>query len=69
MGNRFYQKSKAQVRHLLKEASDLVPHGIFAVESIDKGYIEICNIPMSRAEIKKARKDYGRRGFKVYANE
>ena len=35
---------------------------------IGKGYIELLNLPMNSAEIKKKRKEYGKQGIKVYAN-
>lgn len=59
---------RKQARNLLKVASDLVPCGIYALEHIGKGYIELCNEPMTPAEIKAKRKEYGKAGIKVYAN-
>jgi len=59
---------KGKAIDLLKVASEQVPNGIFAIEHIGKGYIELMNLPMTNAEIKKARKEYGRKGIKVYAN-
>ena len=57
-----------KARKLLKVAGELVPQGIFAVEIIGKGYIELVNMPMSPAEIKKKRKEYGKKGMRIYAN-
>ena len=59
---------RRQARNLLDIASEQVPQGIYAIEMIGKGYIELLNLPMNSAEIKKKRKEYGKHGFKVYAN-
>lgn len=59
---------RKQARNLLNVASEQVPQGIYAIEMIGKGYIELLNLPMNSAEIKKKRKEYGKQGFKVYAN-
>ena len=53
---------------LLKIASEQVPSGIYGIERIGKGYIELLNLPMSAREIKQKRKEYGTAGWKVYAN-
>ena len=58
-----------QANKLLKVASELVPSGIYAIEHIGKGYMELMNEPMTRADIKKKRKEYGKQGMKIYANE
>jgi hypothetical protein len=31
--------------------------------------MELMNTPMSRSEIKRKRKEYGRAGWRIYANE
>ena len=59
---------RKETRSLLDVASDLVPCGIYAIEKIGKGYIELMNQPMTPAEVKKARKEYGKQGYKVYSN-
>ena len=59
---------RKQARNLLNIASEQVPCGIYAIEMVDKGYIELLNLPMTSAEIEKKRKEYGKQGFKVYAN-
>jgi hypothetical protein len=53
---------------LLKLASDLVPAGIYGLEHIGKGYIELMNRPMNAKDVKQQRKEYGKIGVKVYAN-
>ncbi len=63
-----YQMPRKQAVDLLKTASELVPCGIYAIEHIGKGYIELMNAPMTPAEIKAKRKEYGKIGVKVYAN-
>lgn len=60
---------KQQAKGVLQIASEQVPSGIYAVEKVGQGYIELVNMPMTKREIKKKRKEYGRQGFKVYANE
>ena len=55
-----------QAKQLLKIASELVPSGIYAIEH--NGYMELMNTPMTRSEIKKKRKEYGRAGWRIYAN-
>lgn len=59
---------KKEAKGLLKVASDNVTCGIYAVEMIGKGYIELMNMPLTPKEIKKAVKMYGKQGMKVYAN-
>ena len=58
---------RKQAKQLLKVASDLVPLGIYAIER--EGYMELMNEPMLHSEIKRKRKEYGRLGWNVYANE
>ena len=53
---------------MLKIASDAVPCGIYGLEHIGKGYIELMNEPMTPKLIKIKRKEYGKQGIKVYAN-
>jgi hypothetical protein len=53
---------------LLDIASEKVPCGIYGLEHIGKGYIELMNQPMKPAQIKAKRKEYGKAGIKVYAN-
>lgn len=53
---------------LLKIASGYVPCGIYALEHIGKGYIELMNEPMTPALVKRKRKEYGKQGIKVYSN-
>lgn len=57
-----------EAKGLLKVASEQVTCGIYAVEMIGKGYIELMNMPLTPKEIKKAVKQYGKQGMKVYAN-
>lgn len=59
---------RKQAMGLLKIASDKVPCGIYAIEHIGKGYIEMMNKPMTPREIKLKRREYGKIGVKVYAN-
>ena len=57
-----------EANELLKIASEQVPSGIYAIEMIGKGYIELMNEPMTKAQVKAKRKEYGKQGVKVYAN-
>ena len=57
-----------QAKQLLKVASENVTCGIYAVEKVGKGYIELMNLPMPPKQIKKAVKEYGKQGMKVYEN-
>lgn len=59
---------RKQAVGLLKVASEYVPCGIYGLEHIGKGYIELMNVPMKPAEVKQKRKEYGKAGIKVYAN-
>ena len=54
---------------LLNIASEQVPQGIYGIEYISKGYIELLNLPMTKKLIRLKRKEYGKQGIKVYANE
>ena len=58
---------RKQAKQLLKVASELVPSGIYAIER--NGYMELMNSTLTHSEIKRKRKEYGRLGWKVYANE
>lgn len=60
---------RKQANSLLKIASEQVPQGIYAIEHIGKGYMELTNIPMGKKLIRQKKKEYGRQGIKVYANE
>ena len=60
--------TRKQAMGLLKIASEAVPSGIYALEFIGKGYIEMRNDPMTKKAVKLAIKDYGKKGVKVYAN-
>lgn len=57
-----------EAKGLLKVASEQVTCGIYAIEHIGKGYIELMNEPMSKAQVKQKRKEYGKAGVKIYAN-
>ena len=60
---------RKQAISLLKIASEQVPHGIYGLEHIGKGYMELTNIPMGKKLIRQKRKEYGKQGIKIYANE
>lgn len=60
--------SRRQATNLLNVASEQVPSGIYAIEKIGKGYMELTNIPLTPKEIKQKRKEYGKQGYKIYAN-
>jgi hypothetical protein len=59
---------RKQAVSLLKIASEAVPCGIYGLEHIGKGYIELMNLPMTSKMVKQKRKEYGKQGIKVYAN-
>lgn len=59
---------RKQAMLLLKQASELVPMGIYGIEHIGKGYIELMNLPLTPAKIKQMKKEFGKAGIKVYAN-
>lgn len=59
---------RKQAMGLLKIASEKMACGIYGIEHIGKGYIELMNEPMTPAQIKKKRKEYGKAGIKIYAN-
>ena len=54
---------------MLNVASEQVPSGIYAIEKIGKGYIELTNMPMTPKQIKEAVKEYGKQGMKLYYNK
>lgn len=60
--------SRKQAMGLLKIAAENVPAGIYGLEHIGKGYIELLNAPMNAKAVKQKRKEYGKIGVKVYAN-
>ena len=68
IANNCYQMPTHEAKGLLKVASEQVACGIYAVEMIGKGYIELMNMPLTPKEIKKAVKRYGKQGMKVYFN-
>ena len=68
VANNCYQMPRQQANELLKIASEQVPGGIYAIEMIGKGYIELMNEPMTKAQVKAKRREYGKQGVKVYAN-
>lgn len=61
--------SRKQATNLLNVASEQVPSGVYAIEKIGKGYMELTNIPMTAKEIKEAVKEYGKQGMKLYYNK
>lgn len=66
VAKRLYQMPAEKAEQLVQAAAEYVPVGIYAVRKGD--YIELCNDPMTVTQMKKARRDYGRRGWKVYCN-
>lgn len=60
--------SRKQANKVLEVASEQVPSGVYAVEKIGKGYIEVCDMPMTPKQIKEAVKEYGKMGMKLYYN-
>ena len=57
---------RKQAYNLLKTASALVPCGIYGIEK--DGYMQLMNVPMTPAEVKQKRREYGRKGIKVHYN-
>jgi len=68
VANNLYQMSRKQANKVLEVASEQVPSGVYAIEQIGKGYMELTNIPMTPKEIKQAVKEYGKQGMKLYYN-
>lgn len=66
VAKRVYQMSSKEAAGLLDLASEQVPKGIYGLRI--KDYLELRNDPMSTSQIKAAKRDYKRRGVKVYAN-
>lgn len=65
---RIYQMSQKEFQGLLRVASEQVPFGIYAVEK--KGYAELrCDKCKSVTELKERVRQFGKQGFKVYANK
>ena len=61
--------TRRQANKVLEIASEQVPSGIYAVEKIGKGYIEVTDMPMTPKQIKEAVKEYGKQGMKLYYNK
>jgi hypothetical protein len=60
--------SKEEAKKLVKEASDLVPFGIYAVEKGNQ--IDLRNDKCkSITQLKALTRQYRQQGFKVYANK
>ena len=63
-----YGMNRKQLRGVLKEASSLMPFGIYAVQKDD-----VCELRKDKfdnaEELKKAVVAYKEKGFKVYYNE
>lgn len=66
VAKRVYIMTANQSKGLLEIAKEQVSLGIYALEK--KGYLEIVNMPMSRTELKKAKRELKKMGFKVYSN-
>ncbi len=60
--------SQAQVKELLKLASEKVPFGVYAIRK-GADYYELMNLPASsKSEIKHYRNKLRSQGIKVYCN-
>ena len=67
VANRIYQMSAKEADGLLKVASEQVPNGVYAVRKND--YLELRNdIYTSITQLKAARREWKRQGFRVYSN-
>ena len=65
---RSYRMSKKEYQGLLKVASENVPFGIYAIEK--DGQAELMNIQCkSMSELKRYKRTYKEKGFKVYENK
>lgn len=68
VANRKYRCTREQADALIAKAGAAVKQGIYAMEHTATGYIELGNWPLSKTQIKKARRDYKKKGIKVHAN-
>lgn len=67
VANRTYRMNRKEYQGLLKVASEQVKFGIYAVEK--DSYAELRNDRCgSITQLKKLKRDYKSKGFKVYAN-
>lgn len=67
VANRTYRMNRKEYQGLLKVASEQVKFGIYAVEK--DNYAELrCDRCSSITQLKKLKRDYKSKGFKVYAN-
>lgn len=65
---RAWKMNKAQVKEILKLASEKVPFGVYAIRK-GADYYELQNLPASsKSEIKDFRKKMRSQGIKVYCN-
>ena len=67
IANNCYQMPRKQAKGLLKIARDQITQGIYAVEAVGKGYIELTRMELSPDTINKMRKEFGKKGLKIYA--
>ncbi len=66
MGNT-YRMNRMEFRRLLEVASEMVPRGIYAVESKEGAQL-LCDHCASATEQKRKRLAYKRQGLTVYEN-
>lgn len=66
IANRTYGMSFNEAKGILNIAKEQVPIGIYALEK--KDYIEIVNMPMTKTELKRSKREFKKLGFKVYSN-
>lgn len=68
VANKLYRMSLREFNGVLKIAKEAVSFGIYGIVKGD--YAELINIPVkSRTELKKLKRSFKERGYKVYANE
>lgn len=68
VANRRYQCNRQQADELIAKAGAAVKHGVYGIEHTGTGYVELFNLPMTTTQIKKMKREYKKRGVKVYAN-
>ena len=68
IGKRRYRCNQERAADLLSKASKRVRQGVYAIEDLGSGFIQIVDIPMSVTQIKRMRREYKRRGARIYAN-
>ena len=68
ISGRTFNMTDKQLKDTLAFAASKVKCGVYAIEHKSKDYFEMVNEPMSKTQIKAAKRRLKSQGIKVYAN-